>query len=113
MNWYMTVLKKYLVFDGRARRTEYWMFFLFNFIIAFVLGIVEATLGSPGILGMLYSLAVFIPGIAVTVRRLHDTGRSGLWILVGLVPVIGWIVLLFFMIQEGNAGSNQYGPSPK
>ncbi len=77
MSWYLEVLKKYAVFDGRARRREYWMFFLFNVIIAFVLGFVEGIIGGPGVLGLLYSLAVLVPGIAVSMRRLHDTGRSG------------------------------------
>ena len=77
MKWYLEVLKKYAVFNGRARRTEYWMFALFNLIIAFVLGIVEVIFGSPGVIGTLYTLAVIIPSIAVSVRRLHDTERSG------------------------------------
>jgi len=113
MNWYLEVLKKYAVFGGRARRKEYWMFFLFNIIIAFVLGFVEGLAGGPGIVGMLYSLAVLIPGIAVSVRRLHDTGRSGWWLLIGLVPLIGAIVLLVFMVQDSNPGENQYGANPK
>ena len=113
MNWYLEVLKKYAVFSGRARRKEYWMFFLFNVIIAIVLGIIEGILGIPGILGTLYMLAVLIPGIAVSVRRLHDTDRTGWWILIGFVPVIGAIVLLIFMVMDSTAGENQYGPNPK
>ena len=73
MNWYVEVLKKYAVFSGRARRKEYWMFFLFNIIIAFVLGFIEGLAGSSGLIGIFYTLAVLIPGIAVSVRRLHDT----------------------------------------
>lgn len=113
MNWYLEVLKKYAVFGGRARRKEYWMFFLFNIIIAFVLGFVEGLAGGAGMIGMLYSLAVLIPGIAVSVRRLHDTGRSGWWLLVGLVPIIGAIVLLVFTVQDSNPGQNRYGANPK
>jgi len=113
MNWYLEVLKKYAVFSGRAQRMEYWMFFLFNFIIAFALGFIEGIFGGPGILGTLYSLAVLIPGIAVTVRRLHDTDRTGWWVLIGLVPIIGFIVLLVFMVLDGTEGENKYGPNPK
>ena len=113
MNWYLKVLKQYADFNGRARRTEYWMFFLFNIIIAVVLGVIESVLGGPGILGGLYSLAVLLPAIGVTVRRLHDTGRTGWWILVGLIPVIGMIVLLVFMVLDSQPGSNEYGPNPK
>ena len=113
MNWYLEVLKNYAVFTGRARRTEYWMFTLVNFIIAMAIGIVEGVLGGPGVLGVLYFLAVLIPAIAVSVRRLHDTGRSGLWLLISFVPLIGAIVLLVFMVEDSNFGKNQYGANPK
>ena len=120
MNWYLDVLKtKYAQFSGRARRKEYWMFFLFNILIAIGLAIVDSITGTMsetagfGLLGGLYTLAVLVPGIAVTVRRLHDTNRSGWWFLIGLVPLIGFIVLLVFFCRDGTAGENQYGPSPK
>jgi len=113
MNWYIEVLKKYTVFKGRSRRKEYWMFFLFNFIISFVLGFVEVLAGGPGVVVNLYSLAVLIPGIAVAVRRLHDTNRSGWWLLIGFIPLIGTIVLLVFMVQDSQEGDNQYGSNPK
>ncbi|MGQ0794544.1 MAG: DUF805 domain-containing protein [Deltaproteobacteria bacterium] len=113
MNWYLAVLKKYAVFSGRASRAEYWMFFLFNLIIAFGLGIVEGIVGGPGALGMLYGLATLVPGIAVAMRRLHDTDRSGWWLLLGLVPLIGAVVLIVFMAQDGKPGQNQYGANPK
>ncbi|MBI3916739.1 MAG: DUF805 domain-containing protein [Betaproteobacteria bacterium] len=113
MNWYLDVLKKYAVFNGRARRKEYWMFFLFNIIIMVVLGIVEGIFGGPGVLGALYGLAVLLPGIGVSIRRLHDTDRSGWWLLIGLVPLIGAIVLLVFFVQDSQAAENQYGPNPK
>lgn len=117
MEWYLKVLRDYAKFDGRARRKEYWMFFLFNVIIAFVAGLLDSMLGlgmgTFGILSTLYLLAVFIPGIAVGVRRLHDTGRSGWWLLVALIPVIGVLVLLFFLVQDSEPGPNQYGPNPK
>ncbi|OGX13773.1 MAG: hypothetical protein A2351_00685 [Omnitrophica bacterium RIFOXYB12_FULL_50_7] len=113
MNWYIEVLKKYAVFSGRARRTEYWMFFLFNFVIAFVLGFIEGIFKGPGVLFWLYSLAILVPGIAVAIRRLHDTGRSGWWILISLIPVIGTIVFIVFMAQDSQPNENQYGPNPK
>jgi len=112
MNWYIEVLKKYAVFSGRASRTEYWMFFLFNIIIAFVLAIIEGLIGSPGFVGMLYGLAVLIPGIAVAVRRLHDTDRTGWWLLIGFVPLVGLIVLIVFLVQPSMEGDNQYGSIP-
>jgi uncharacterized membrane protein YhaH (DUF805 family) len=113
MNWYLEVLKKYAVFTGRARRQEYWMFFLFNLIITLALAFIEGMLGSPGVLGLLYSLAVLIPAIAVGVRRLHDTNRSGWWMLIGLIPFIGAIVLIIFFVQDSQPGENEYGPNPK
>ncbi|UCG79064.1 MAG: DUF805 domain-containing protein [Nitrospirota bacterium] len=113
MNWYIAVLKKYAVFKGRARRAEYWYFCLFNILIAIALGFFDGVLGTAGLLGTLYSLGVLLPGIAVTVRRLHDTSRSGWWILVGLVPIVGLIVILVFMVQDSKEGDNQYGPDPK
>jgi uncharacterized membrane protein YhaH (DUF805 family) len=113
MEWYLGVLKKYVVFEGRARRKEYWMFFLFNIIISVVLAIIDGIIGTAGILGGLYALAVLLPGIAVTVRRLHDTGRTGWWVLVALIPLIGAIVLLVFMCLDSQPGSNNYGANPK
>lgn len=118
MNWYIEVLKKYAVFVGRSGRPEYWYFVLFNFIISIVLGFIDGVIGSSvggtgaGVLGSVYGLAVLVPSIAVSVRRLHDTGRSGWWLLISLVPVVGFIVLLIFMILESDAGENQYGASP-
>jgi uncharacterized membrane protein YhaH (DUF805 family) len=118
MQWYTDVIKKYVVFSGRARRKEFWMFVLFNVIISIILGFIDRLIGTDygrgnGVLGTIYSLAVLLPSLGVTWRRLHDTNRSGWWILIGLIPIIGWIVLLVFYIQEGNAGDNQYGPDPK
>lgn len=118
MNWYLSVLKKYAVFDGRARRTEYWMFALFSIIVSVVLvfvdGILHTRTGSGvGILGSLYSLAVLLPSIGVSIRRLHDTGKSGWWLLLILIPLIGPIVLLVFMVSDSQPGQNQYGPNPK
>lgn len=119
MNWYLEVLKKYAVFSGRARRKEYWYFILFNILISIVLGIIDGVIGSfstkagMGLLEGIYTLSVLIPGIAVSVRRLHDTGRSGWWLLIVLVPLIGAIVLLVFMVQNSQTDENQYGNNPK
>ncbi len=113
MNYYLDVLKKYAVFTGRSRRKEYWIFFLFNIIIGFVLGLVEGFLGTMGILAIVYALGVLIPGLAVSIRRLHDTDRSGWWLFICLVPIVGFIVLLVFMVSDSQPGENRYGPSPK
>lgn len=114
MNWYLKVLKKYAVFQGRARRAEFWYFVLFNFIISFVLAFIEAVLAkNSNVLTALYSLAVFIPYLAVSARRLHDTGRSGWWLLIGLIPLIGAIVLIVFWCQDSQPNDNEYGPNPK
>ena len=119
MSWYLQALKKYAVFSGRSRRMEYWYFVLFNIIVSIVLGTIDALLGTlgsgmgVGLLSGIYGLAILIPSLAVTVRRLHDTDRSGWWILIALVPLIGTIVILVFALLEGTPGSNQYGPNPK
>ena len=109
----MRSLRKYAVFDGRAHRTEFWLFFLFSFIISFFLGVIVGLVGSLWFITTLYALAVLIPGLAVSVRRLHDTNRSGWWILTGLVPILGWIALLIFYVEDSRPGANQYGPNPK
>ena len=119
MNWYLEVLKKYAVFSGRARRKEYWFFVLFNIIIALALTFIDFSTGlydvefEIGLLSSLYSLAVLVPSIAVTIRRLHDTGRTGWWFLIAFVPIIGAIVLLVFMVFDSTLGDNQYGPNPQ
>lgn len=111
MNWYLDVLKKYAVFDGRAGRQEFWMFVLFNVIISIALGIVAALIKFP-LLSSVYALAVMLPSIGVAIRRLHDTGRSGWLLLVGLIPCVGLIVIYWYIL-EGTPGENQYGPNPK
>jgi uncharacterized membrane protein YhaH (DUF805 family) len=119
MNWYLEALRKYAVFSRRARRKEYWYFVLFNIIVAVILAFIDMATGSfspelgLGLLGGLYALAVLIPGLAVGVRRLHDTGRSGWWLLILLVPIIGPIVFLVFTVLDSTPGQNQYGPNPK
>lgn len=118
MNWYLEVLRKYAVFSGRARRKEYWMFVLISTIISMALMIADIMLGfakpqgSMGILGGIYTLLVLIPCLAVTVRRLHDTGHSGWTFLLGIIPIVGFI-LLYYMVSDSQPGANGYGPNPK
>ena len=119
MTWYLEALKKYAVFNGRARRKEYWYFLLFNIIISIVLAVIDAVIGTfstevgIGLLGGIFGLALLIPSIAVGVRRLHDTDRSGWWWLLYLIPLIGGIVLLVFLVQDSTPGENRYGSNPK
>lgn len=119
MSWFIEALKKYAVFSGRSRRKEYWYFVLFVVIISVVLSIIDASIGTysrssgAGLLSGLFSLAVLIPSIAVSVRRLHDIDRTGWWVLISLVPLVGWIVLLVFHVQDSTPGSNRYGPNLK
>jgi uncharacterized membrane protein YhaH (DUF805 family) len=107
-----SVFSKYVVFSGRARRSEFWWYALFAAIVYLVAGIIDAAIGNQ-VLGYLVALALLLPSLAVTVRRLHDTGRSGWWILIGIIPLIGAIVLLVFEVQDSQPGTNNYGPSPK
>ena len=113
MQYWIGCWKKYATFSGRASRKEYWMFFLFNFLFAFGLQIVDAVLGTEGVLGGLYALAALLPSWAVFTRRMHDIGKSGWWWLIALVPVVGAIVLLVFMCKDSQPGDNAYGPNPK
>ena len=112
-----TCLQKYVDFSGRARRSEYWYFFLFSIIVSIVAGVIDGILGTrnstgTGLVGVIASLALLLPGLAVGARRLHDTGRSGWWLLIGLIPLIGGIVLLVFFVLDSQP-ENQYGPNPK
>jgi uncharacterized membrane protein YhaH (DUF805 family) len=119
MNWYLDVLRKYAVFYGRSRRKEYWYYFLINFVIITALLLIDDQLGwinpeaGMGVLSGIYALAVLIPGIAVAIRRLHDSDRTGWWVLIALIPIIGPIVLIFFLIQDSTPGENRFGPNPK
>ncbi len=112
MHWYIDVLKKYAVIEGRASRTEYWMFVLCNFIVSIFVSVAAAII-SFKFLTTLYSLAVLIPSITVLARRLHDIGKSGWWILFVFLPIIGWVILLIFAIRDSQPGTNMYGPNPK
>ena len=119
MDWYLKVLKSYATFTGRARRTEYWMFTLINVIIAAVIYGIGAAFNG-GAIGSLftvlywaYAVAVFVPGLAVTFRRLHDTDRSAWWWLIALVPFVGAIILIVFLATAGTTGDNRFGADPK
>lgn len=124
-----SVYRRFLDFGGRACRSEYWWFVLFNVLVAIVVGIVEVALGlgsgmmmagnggmsaafAGGPLSIIWMLINIIPGIAVGIRRLHDTDRSGWWLLIGLVPLVGGIVLLVFFCSKGTTGPNRFGPDP-
>jgi uncharacterized membrane protein YhaH (DUF805 family) len=119
MEWATLPLKKYADFTGRSRRKEYWMFALLTLCAAVVLYFLDDLLGLPRTMGvygplfLLFEAAVLVPSIAVGIRRLHDTDRSGWWMLIGLVPFVGGIILLVFYVLEGTRGPNQYGPDPK
>jgi len=114
-DWYLKVVRdNYANFNGRARRSEYWYFVLVNAIIGIILRLVDYAIGSEiGIIGAIYSLAVLIPGLAAGVRRLHDTGKSGWYILLIFFVCIGWIWLIVLYCTEGDNGPNEYGPDPK
>ncbi len=107
-------LSQYVGFAGRARRSEFWYFYLFTIIVSIVASVLQRAVSnsSSGVITGIVGLALILPSLAVGVRRLHDTGRSGWWILIGLIPVIGTIVLIVFYVQDSHS-DNQYGPSPK
>jgi uncharacterized membrane protein YhaH (DUF805 family) len=119
MSWFLIALKKYATFDGRARRKEYWFFVLFYILFAIAATFIDVLTGSfdpmsgLGMLGTLLALGLFIPSIAVSVRRLHDTDRSGWWFLINFVPLIGAIWFLVLMIFDSTPGDNRFGPNPK
>ncbi|MCX5193262.1 DUF805 domain-containing protein [Streptomyces sp. NBC_00249] len=113
VHYYVDVIKRYADFSGRARRQEYWMFVLCSIPIMVLLLVLDFALGSYPVLFYVYNLAVFLPTLGLSVRRLHDTGRSGWWYLVSIIPFVGWIAMIVLMAIEGDAGPNAYGPSPK
>ena len=126
MNWYLAVLKKYVTFSGRARRKEFWMFILINLIIGAIASVLDSAFGlsktevvngvttySAGAISLIYSLAVLLPSLAVAVRRMHDIGKSGGWIFINLIPLIGWIWYIVLAATAGQVGDNKYGPDPK
>jgi uncharacterized membrane protein YhaH (DUF805 family) len=126
MKWYLNVLKKYVTFSGRARRKEFWMFVLFNIIFGIIASILDNVFGlakmttingiatyNAGVISIIYSVAVLLPSLAVAVRRLHDIGKSGGWIFINLIPLIGSIWYLVLVATAGQAGDNRFGPDPK
>ena len=118
MSWYLEVLKKYAVFEGRARRKEYWVFALVNLVITVALMFVDGAVGTIdtevglGVLSGVYTLLIVIPGLAVTIRRLHDTDRSGWWWLISLIPLIGPLILLVFLVGASDPDENRFGANP-
>jgi uncharacterized membrane protein YhaH (DUF805 family) len=119
MKWFLKAVRNYVGFSGRAQRAEYWWFALVYVVIYMVLLTVDVITGTYhledgyGLLSGLMSLALLLPSIAVTVRRLHDTDHSGWWLLIPLVPIVGGIVLLVFLARDGTRGANRFGPDPK
>jgi len=119
MHWYIAVLKKYAVFNGRAQRKEYWYFILCNFLLSFAVGNVETVTGNVnaetgmGMISMFYAVLMLMPSISVGVRRLHDTGRSGWWMLLAFIPILGSLVLIYFFTIDSDPGENPYGQNPK
>jgi len=120
MKWFLEALtKKYATFEGRARRAEYWYFMLFYALAVIALAIVDGIAGTfsddagVGLFSGLFLLATILPSLAVTVRRLHDTDRSGWWVLINLIPFIGALVLFVFAVLDSQPGANRFGPNPK
>lgn len=113
IDYYVEAFRKYATFSGRATRSEYWYFVLFNTIIFVVLGFVSESFGGSGSLAGLYGLISFIPGLALIVRRLHDVGKSGWFFFIILIPIIGILWLLILYVTDSTPGANKYGPNPK
>ena len=119
MEWFVEAMRKYAVFKGRARRKEYWWFLLVYILVSVVLTVLDGIIGQydaqsgMGLLSGLFALGTFLPALAVAVRRLHDTDRSGWWVLITLVPLVGLLVFVFFMARSGTAGDNRFGTDPK
>lgn len=119
MSWFFEAVKKYAVFSGRSRRREYWYFVLFYLLISIGFTVLDAVIGTLNYFGRfglftgIFTLALLLPSIAVTVRKLHDIDRTGWWYLISLVPIIGLVVILIFTVTDSTEGSNRYGPNPK
>lgn len=128
MYWYLAVLKKYDTFDGRAHRREFWMFTLIQSLIQISLMIFSSFASAVAVkenpksftafaliiwgIDIIYNLATLVPALAVTIRRFHDTNRSGWYWLINFIPIIGWVVVIYFLAQDGDDGENKYGPDP-
>ena len=102
----------YVKFDGRASRPAFWWWFLFGILVGIGASIIDAIIGSFGVVSGLAALALLLPNLSVAIRRLHDTGHTGWWVLISLIPIIGFIVLLIFYLRQSDPGENQYGPPP-
>ncbi len=119
MNWFLLAFKRYADFAGRSRRSEYWYFVLFYVLIAVGLSIIDTVTGTMsveagiGLLSGLFALALIVPSFAVGVRRLHDIGKSGWWLLLGFIPLVGGIILLVWACKDSQPGTNAWGPNPK
>lgn len=119
MEWFLKVMKQYADFNGRARRKEYWMFTFFNLIFGIAAALIDNVLGTTtgglpyGAFYLIFSLVVLIPGLSVSVRRLHDVGKSGWMLLIALIPLIGAIWLFVLLVTDSKPGENEYGPNPK
>ena len=113
MNYYLGALKKYAVFSGRSCRKEYWMFILINMIVVIGISAIDKIAGTKGIIGTLYGFAIIIPALALTLRRLHDVGKSGYWYFICLIPFIGTLWLLMLLIKDSEEGSNRFGENLK
>jgi len=110
MEYFIAAFKKYADFSGRATRQEYWMYVLIYLIIYIVLAVVDAAIGIL-LLAPIFSLVMLVPSISIAARRLHDTGRTGWWQLIGFIPLLGLIVMIVFLVQDSQ-GENEYGPNP-
>ena len=119
MTWALMPLQKYAVLSGRSRRKEFWMFVLFTFVVEIVLAIIDAIIGTYntalgiGLLSGLFYLAILVPSIALNTRRLHDIGKSGWFQLLFIIPIVGFILWIIWMVRDSDDGVNKYGPSPK
>jgi uncharacterized membrane protein YhaH (DUF805 family) len=118
MKWYLQALRKYAVFEGRARRREYWIFELMNSAIVLALFVLAVTLGKVGYpyflsLPLFYAVATIIPSLSSSIRRLHDTNRSGWWLLISVLPVVGPLIFLRITVTDSDPGENRFGPNPK
>lgn len=107
------VTLKYMDFNGRARRREYWSYALCAFIIGFVAGLIDGLIGLHSILSSIVGLAFLLPGLAIAVRRLHDIGKDWKYLLIALIPIVGALYLLYLFVQDSQPGDNAYGPNPK
>lgn len=113
MEFFIRAYKNYANFSGRDTKQQYWMFYLFYMIAYIILSVIDGVIGTGGLLGGIFALATFIPSIAIATRRLHDIGKSGWWQLIALIPLIGVIVLIVFMVKQGMMGDNQFGNDPR